>query len=51
MPIDPMISNGLRPHRSIEAMRVVRMLIVAPITMITKAWLSLNPTASHSTLE
>ena len=53
IPIDPMISSGLRPNLSMVpmAIRVVKMLITALITVMVKAWLSSKPTASHSTLE
>ena len=48
-----MISSGFRPNLSMlaMAMSVVRMLMTAPMTVMTNAWLSSNPTASHRTLE
>ena len=53
MPTEPMSSSGFRPNLSMVAMAisVVRMLMVAPMTVMTKAWLSLNPTASQRTFE
>lgn len=53
MPIEPMINNGLRPNLSMEAIaiRVVRMLIVAPMTVMANACSSWKPTASQRMLE
>ena len=53
MPIDPMISNGFRPIRSIVAIAisVVSTLMVAPISEMTNDWLSSKPTACQSTFE
>src|SRR6476620_3509324 len=53
MPIDPMISNGFRPIRSIVAIAisVVSTLMVAPISEMMNDWLSSKPTACHSTFE
>ncbi len=53
MPTEPISSSGLRPTLSISAIAisVVAMLVTEVITVMTNAWLSPNPTASHSTLE
>src|SRR6478672_4973591 len=53
IPIDPMISNGFRPIRSIVAIAisVVNTLMVAPISEMMNDWLSSNPTACQSTFE
>src|ERR1035437_2351225 len=53
MPIEPIISSGLRPKRSIEAIatRVVTMF-TAPVTpVISSELLALTPAACHSTVE
>src|SRR5450755_3960020 len=53
MPIEPIISSGLRPKRSIEAIatRVVTMFTAPVITVISSELLSVNPAACHSTVE
>src|SRR5450432_1057262 len=53
MPIEPIISSGLRPKRSIEAIAtsVVTMFTAPVITVISSELLALNPAACHSTLE
>src|SRR5450755_2261855 len=53
IPIEPMISSGLRPKRSIEAIatRVVTTFTAPVITVMISELLSLNPAACHSTLE
>ena len=53
MPIEPMISSGLRPILSMVAIAisVVRMLIVAEMTVMTNDWSSVNPTASQRMFE
>ncbi len=45
MPIEPMISSGLRPTLSMVAMAisVVSMLTMAEITVMTNDWSSLEP--------
>src|SRR5882757_9410465 len=52
MPVDPTSSSGLRPTLSISAIaiNVVRMLMIDVITVMTNDELSVNPTASQSTL-
>lgn len=53
MPVEPMISNGLRPKRSTVAiaMRVVAMLTTEVMTVMTNESLSEKPTACHRMLE
>src|ERR1035437_5223800 len=53
MPIEPIISSGLRPKRSIEAIatRGGRMFTAPVITGISSELLALNPAACHSTVE
>ena len=53
MPIEPMISSGLRPTRSIVAMAmsVVTMLTIAVMTVIMNESASLKPTACQRTFE
>src|SRR5450755_535253 len=53
MPIEPIISSGLRPKRSIEAIatRVVTTFTAPVITVMINELLSVNPAACHSTLE
>src|ERR1035441_7898976 len=53
MPIEPIISSGLRPKRSIEAIAtsVVTMLMAPVITVISSEVLELNPASCHSTVE
>ena len=53
MPTDPMSSSGLRPIWSMVAIAisVVRMLIVAEMTVMTNDWSSVKPTASQRMFE
>ena len=53
MPIEPMISSGLRPTRSIVAIAisVVTMLTIAVMTVILNESASLKPTASQRMFE
>src|SRR5450631_3007731 len=53
MPIEPIISSGLRPKRSIEAIAtsVVTMFTAPVITVMISESLSVNPAACHKTLE
>src|SRR5450755_2094493 len=53
IPIEPIISSGLRPKRSIEAIAtsVVMMFTSPVITVMISESLSVNPAACHSTLE
>src|ERR1700694_5802800 len=53
MPIEPIISSGLRPKRSIEAIatRVVTTFTTPVITVMISESLSVNPAACHTHLE